>query len=407
MAVDVSQLASKWEATGSFTLLPDPEPRERRYTIISVDDHLVEPPDLFTGRLPGAYAERAPKVIEEDGTELWVFDGERFPNVGFNAVAGRPIEEHSAEPTRFDQMRRGAWDIHERIRDMDINGVYASLNFPSFVSGFAGTKFATRNDPDLGLAVMRAWNDWHIEAWTAPYPDRIIPCQLPWLLDPEIAAEEVRRNAERGFKAITFPELPENVGLPSLHSGYWTPFLRACEETQTPICLHIGSGGMGMTVSSDSPTEVFSALFPINSMLAAVEWLFAKIPIDFPDIKIVLAEGGIGWVPALMDRLEHNVKHHRAGAWRGVDISPTEALLRNFWFCALDDTRGFEQRHHIGVENILFEVDYPHADSTWPDSQEKVTMQLGSATPEEIRLITHENASRLFRHPIDPAWLVE
>ena len=116
-----------------------------------------------------------------------MYDGKEFPNVGFNAVVGRPVSEYSFEPTRFDEMRRGAWDIHARIADMDINGVYASVCFPSFLPGFCRpAPAAATDDPELALATVRAWNDWHLEEWAGAYPDRIIPCQIPWLLDPEV-----------------------------------------------------------------------------------------------------------------------------------------------------------------------------------------------------------------------------
>ena len=127
--------------TGSVTFLPEPERHRRRYTIISVDDHIVEPPDLFEGRLPSKLVRRSPRVVElDDGTQLWEFEGKRYPNIGFNAVVGRPIIEASFEPTRFDEMRRGSWDVHPRIADMDIDGVFASLNFPSALLGFAGQR---------------------------------------------------------------------------------------------------------------------------------------------------------------------------------------------------------------------------------------------------------------------------
>ena len=130
------------------------------------------------------------------------------------------------EPARFDEMRRGCWDIDARIADMDLAGIWASLNFPSLIAGFSGTVFWKSDDPELGLAVLRAWNDWHLEVWAGAYPDRIIPLQLPWLADPQLAVEELRRNAARGFKAVSFPELPAQCGLPSLHTGVWDPFLR-------------------------------------------------------------------------------------------------------------------------------------------------------------------------------------
>ncbi len=139
-----------------------------------------------------------------------MFDGKLHPNVGFNAVVGRPVSEYSIEPTRFEDMRRGAWDIHERIKDMDLNGVYASVNFPSSLVGFGGQRLATyTDDPELGLAMVRAWNDWHIEEWAGSYPDRIIPLQIPWMYDPIVGAEEIRHNAARGFKAVTFCEAPD------------------------------------------------------------------------------------------------------------------------------------------------------------------------------------------------------
>ena len=154
------------------TFLPEPERRARLFTLISVDDHLVEPPDTFEGRMPARYADLAPRVEEDDdGMEYWLYDGERQYKVGLNAVVGRPRSELSFEPTRFDEMRRGAWDIEARVHDMDLNGVYASLNFPSSLAGFAGQRFQLGvSDPELALAVVRAANDWHLEAWAGPHP---------------------------------------------------------------------------------------------------------------------------------------------------------------------------------------------------------------------------------------------
>ncbi len=212
----------------TVTLLPDPPQAKRHFPVISADDHLIEPAGMFEGRVPAKFADLAPRiVVGDDGSESWLYDGQVNPNVGLAAVAGRPIEECTYDPVRYDEMRPGNYDIHARIHDMDIDGVYASVNFPSALPGFCGHRLQLGiSDPELALAVVRASNDWHLEDWAGAYPDRIIPCQIPWLLDPEVAADEIRRNAARGFKAVSFSENPEPLGLPSIHTGYWDPLLR-------------------------------------------------------------------------------------------------------------------------------------------------------------------------------------
>src|SRR5271156_3992752 len=162
--------------------LPDPEPREVRTTVISVDDHVVEPPDMFEGRIPAAMADRAPRIVETpEGHQVWEFEGERYTQVGMNAVAGRRPETYGLEPFRFDQMRPGCYDADARVHDMDINGVWASVNFPSQITGFCGSVFSRCSDPELGLAVTRAWNDWFHDEWFAKHPDRIVPMGITYL----------------------------------------------------------------------------------------------------------------------------------------------------------------------------------------------------------------------------------
>jgi predicted TIM-barrel fold metal-dependent hydrolase len=387
------------------TLLPDPEPRPRHYTIISVDDHLIEPADVFEGRVPAAFADRAPRVVTlDDGRETWVYEEGFYPQVGLNAVAGRPKAEWSMEPARFDEMRRGCYDIEARVHDMDLDGIYASLCFPSLIAGFAGTIFANSKDQELGLACLRAWNDWHIEEWAAPHPDRIIPLQLAWLRDPEIAAADVRRNAARGFKAVSFPENPVDLKLPSVHTDHWDPFLRACEETQTVICLHNGSSSWTAARSPGAPLELYTSLFSVNAIAAAADWLWARIPTRFPEIRVAFSEGGIGWVPMLIDRIDYVLEHSAVGSngWDDPNLAPSDALRRNFWFCTIDIPSTMSLREHIGIDHICLESDYPHADSTWPDTQLNAFAGLGDFTATEVRKVTWANASHLFRHPVPP-----
>jgi predicted TIM-barrel fold metal-dependent hydrolase len=390
------------QVKGKVTFLPDPPRQPRPYTLISVDDHIVEPKHTFEGRLPAKFADRAPRVIRKDNADVWVYDGQEFPNVGFNAVVGRPVDEWGFEPTRFEDMRRGSWDIHRRVQDMNLSGVYASLSFPSFLPGFAGQRLQlTTKDPELALAAVRAWNDWHLEEWAGSYPDRIIPCQIPYFLDPEIGAQEIYRNAERGFKAVTFSEGPHLLGLPSMHTGHWDPIMRACAETGTVVNLHIGSSGTSPGTADDAPADVVGVLFFGYAMFSAVDWLFSRIPVRFPDIKIVMSEGGIGWVPALLDRLDHMQTYASMyGTWDGIKETPAEVLKRNFYFCAVEDPTAFALRERIGVDHILLEEDYPHSDSLWPRTQSVIKQAIGDLPAADVRRITWENASTIYRHPV-------
>jgi len=286
---------------------------------------------------------------------------------------------------------------------MDINGTWASLNFPSFVSGFCGRVFSKCSDPALGLAVTRAWNDWFHEEWCLPYPERIIPQGITFLANPHAGAAEIRRNAARGFRSVTLPERPQLIGLPSLFTDHWEPIIEACVETGTVISLHVGSTGVfeGPVEATAKERDVMiSVLFAETSLSAAVEWLVSGYAVRYPEIKIAMSEGGIGWVAMLIDRLENMV--YRSGYAEGLDwaIDPADVLRRNFWFCTLDDPSTIDTRHTIGVEHVMVEVDYPHADSTWPDTQAVIASAWGHLPACELRAICCENAARLYRHPL-------
>ena len=196
------------------TFLPEPEPRERRYTVISVDDHVVEPPDAFTGRFPRKFADDEPRVVAtDDGGEAWMWQGQLLPNVGFNAVAGRP---NDGVRIRAHSLRRDAPRAPGMCTRASPTWTSTACThrccFPSFLPGFVGQRLTLwPDDAELALTAMRAYNDWHLEAWTGAHPDRFIPNQITYLRDPEIAADEIRRNAERGFKTATFSEAPDRA----------------------------------------------------------------------------------------------------------------------------------------------------------------------------------------------------
>lgn len=380
--------------------LPDPEPRQVRYTVISVDDHVVEPPHMFEGRVPAALAESAPRIIETSrGYQIWEFEGKKYSQVGMNAVAGRRPDTVTMEPFRFDQMRPGCYDVHARVADMDVNGVWASVNFPSQISGFCGRVFFDATDRDLGLACVRAWNDWLYEEWFSAYPNRIIPMGITYLADPALAVAEIERNASRGFTSVTLPERPHEIDLPSLwDASHWDPIIAACVDTDTVISLHVGSSGMPPLPAGSPAVQLSATLFGQQSLGACAEWLWSGHPLRHPALKIAMSEGGIGWVAMLLDRLDNIVD--RSGYGLGWELRPSEVLCRNFWFCTIDDPSTIDTRHRIGIENIMVEVDYPHGDSTWPDTQDVIENAWGHLPADELRMMCSENAAALYRHPL-------
>lgn len=392
-----------------MTLLPDPEPEELWCPFISVDDHLLEPPTIFQDRLPRRMLADAPHVEDDpDGVPYWIVGSRRESVSILNGASGRPISEWDGAPQRFEEFRAGVADVHARVRDMDLDGVWASLCFPSITFGFAGTHLSTLEDQEVGLACVQAWNDWAADEWCGVYPERFIPCQLPWLGDPAVAANEIRRNADRGFRSVSFSENPEGLGLPNIYTRHWDPFFQACEETGTVLNLHVGSSGTIQRPSSSSPVEVTTALFPVNAVLAAVDWVFAKIPLRFPDLRITLSEGGISWVPAVLERLDRAYRQRDASrAWESHDPHPGDVLREHFWFASIEDHAAFRMLDVIGEDHVLVESDYPHRDSTWPASQSMLRSELAHLPIQTIRKACFENASCLYRHPEPPQSLVD
>ncbi|WBB61267.1 amidohydrolase family protein [Streptomyces sp. WMMC500] len=365
--------------------------------LISVDDHVVEPPSLFDGRIPARYRDQAPKVVrKDDGLDVWMFNGTEIPNIGLNAVAGRPKEEYGVDPTSFEEIRPGCYDIHERVKDMSAGGMLASMNFPSF-PGFSGRIIAAADDKDLALAVVRAYNDWHIDEWAGTYPGRIIPMALPILWDAEACAAEVRRVAAKGCRSMTFTENPATLGHPSFHSDYWDPLWEALSDEGVVLSIHLGSSGKLAVTAPDAPMDVMITLQPINICQAAADLLWSRVIKEFPRIRFALSEGGTGWIPYFLDRIDRTYDMHRL--WTGQDFGgklPSEVFREHFLTCFISDPIGIRLRHDIGLDNIAWECDYPHSDSTWPGAAEELLTAAADVPDDELNKITYQNAMRWY-----------
>jgi predicted TIM-barrel fold metal-dependent hydrolase len=367
--------------------------------LVSVDDHVVEPPHLFEGRLPAKYADLAPQfVTKDDGSNAWRYEGQEISNVALNAVAGRPKEEYGVEPTSFAELRAGCFDIDERVMDMNANGVLGSLCFPSFPQ-FCGQLFARTEDKDVALAMVQAYNDWHIDEWCGSHPGRFIPCPLPAIWDPEVLAGEVRRTAAKGARAVTFSENPSKLGWPSLHSDHWDPFWQACSDEGVVVCMHIGSSSSLMITAPDAPIDCLITLSPINIVQAATDLVWSPMLRKFPDLRIALSEGGIGWIPYFKERIDYQFRQHHL--WTGQDFGdrlPSEVFDEHVLTCFIDDRFGVMNRGSLNMDHVMWECDYPHSDSTWPFSPEQVWEHFDGASDHDIDRITHLNAMQQFSY---------
>lgn len=368
--------------------------------LVSVDDHLCEPPDMFDQHLPAKWKDEAPKLIRtETGDDVWTFNGAVIPNVGLNAVAGRPKEEYGLEPTCFEEMRPGCYSVDDRIKDMDAGGVLGSMCFPSF-PGFAGRLFADHPDKEFAADLIRAYNDWHIDEWCGAHPGRFIPMILPMIWSAEETAAEIRRVADKGCHSITFTENPVPLGQPSWHDeDYWDPMFHALVDCDTVLSIHLGSSGQMVVTAPDAPMDVMIQMQPMNISTAAADLIWSTIPRRHSDIKIALSEGGTGWVPYFMDRADKTYDMHHL--WTGQDfgdLKPSDVFRRNFLTCFITDPVGIKMRHEIGIDNITWEMDYPHSDSNWPWAPEELEEHLADVPDDEIHKITHRNAMEWFSY---------
>jgi predicted TIM-barrel fold metal-dependent hydrolase len=299
-------------------------------------------------------------------------------------------------------MRPGCYEPKARVDDMELNWVEASLSFPTFPR-FCGQTFLEAKDRELAEACVYAYNDWMVEEWCGDSGGRLIPLPIIPLWDAELAAAEVRRNAERGARAVCFSEIPPALGLPSIHSGEWDPFFAACEETGTVVCMHIGSSSKMPATSADAPVAVAATLSFGNAMSSLTDFLFSGVLVRFPKLKLAYSEGQIGWIPYILERADDVWLEHRA--WGGVrDIipePPSTYYYRQVFGCFFRDRHGVASLETVGIDNTTFETDYPHTDSTWPDTKQ-VAQELMAGLPDDVVYkLVRGNAIRMLELELD------
>jgi len=390
--------------------------------IISVDDHVVEPPGLWQERLPARFRDRGPRIerrklkrgaggvgggnmgfVEDaDGQwcDVWLYDDLEYPFMTLMAAVG--FEELGFDVTTFDEIRPGCWKQPERLEDMDASHVEAAVCFPNVLPRFCGQTFYERKDKELALLCVKAYNDWIIEDWCAGAGrGRLIPLTIVPLWDPALAADEIRRCAGKGSFAITFPENPNPLGLPSLHdpSRHWDPVFAACAETASTLCMHIGSSSRMPTTSADAPFIISSTLTFQNAMGSLLDYIFSGTLERFPDLVVAYSEGQVGWMPYVLERADKLWEERSDNSFGSfLRRAPSSFVHHRVYGCVFDDPVGLRNRDAIGIDQICFETDYPHADSTFPHSKKVLTDICAQAglNEEEIYKFTRGNAIRAF-----------
>jgi predicted TIM-barrel fold metal-dependent hydrolase len=377
--------------------------------IISVDDHIVEPPNLFEGRMPTKLADRAPRVIRKrlrfiggtkgrewveddvDGEwcDAWHYEDVVMPLQWLLAAIDRDVVD--IEPATYDEVRPGTWKQTDRLADMDLNHVQAAMCFPNLFR-FAGQTFSEREDKELSLACIRAYNDWLIDDWGAGAgKGRLLPVTIVPLWDPQLAREEVLRCADKGSFLMTFPENPYYLGFPSVYTkDHWKPLFSACEETNTILNMHIGSSSRLAETTPESPYIVSSSQIYLNCQGSLLDFIFSGTLEDHPDLRVSYSEGQAGWVPYVMERAD-KLWEERADNQFGSFLSkpPSHFIPDRVYFCMFDDQVGLRLRDLVGMDQLVFETDYPHADSTFPITKEtfaKICEVAGMSNDEAYKL---------------------
>jgi predicted TIM-barrel fold metal-dependent hydrolase len=379
------------------------------YNVFSIDDHIIEHADVWTSRVPAKYRDRAPHIVDVDGQEMWAYEDVRESMLGVMAVAGRPRDEWGTGQLRFSDMIPGCYDPVARARDMYSNGVVASACFPT-LPGFGGRKFAEFKDKDLALECVRAYNDFILDEWCAAAPELFVPMTITPVWDVDLTVAEVERCLAKGTKALSFVEDPAKMGVPGFWSDYWGPLMALCQESGLPLCMHLGSGGHQHVDKGDGGGEVrfgsgmasapiveLAIATSVFSAVCTVNLACSPIARKFPDVKYVWSESGIGWIPAAFERADRQWERHRL--WTDLEPTlPSEVMKRSFWFGTIDEPIGMRFRDAWDPESkrVLFETDYPHADTNWPHIQEALEPIFEGVSEEHRERILFRNAEELF-----------
>jgi predicted TIM-barrel fold metal-dependent hydrolase len=434
--------------------------------MISVDDHLIEPPTVWVDRLPAKFRDRGPRWVTDDQGEAWIIDDDgRVVVNGAVVSAAYPAGQNPPpfQPMRWSEIPANCYDPIARAEAMDVDHVIASLPFPN-LPGFAGRVFQNLEDKELALLCIQAYNDWIIDEFAAAIPGRIIEVALIPMWDGKLAAQEAERTIGLGACSVSFSMAPHKVGFPPIHDEHWDPLFSVMNEAGLPISTHLGTGfetDPGLMVQKmhsnsaargdgggfdkvlgfeQAPTGRQRALHPaigatiqLSGQECLIDWLTSGVFDRFPNLSVALSENGIGWIPSVLQEADVLVGYARSRVTTPTDAEnnpildeeaqqrakesidaraekmrslplPTEVFKEHMYGCFIYDPLGLENIDRIGVDNVMIETDFPHFTSRWPNSLDAVSEALLALDADVRHKVLRGNAERVYKFtPAEPA----
>jgi uncharacterized protein len=368
---------------------------------VSVDEHVQEQPNVWTKRLARSkWGDRIPHIdSNSSGVDRWIVDGREVPLDGV-ADCGAAMPERTENPQRWSDVPAVVYDPKSRLKVMDAAGIDYAVLYPT-VAGVGGQSFGHIEDPELELACVQAYNDWLLEEW-AGVSQRFIPqCIMP-LFPADAAVKEVRRCVENGHKGVVYPSIPMELrNVPHINEAVYDPLWATCQEAGVPICFHAGASNNIQIPAYEGYSPATAAALraitrPASSVSVLVNLLISKILMRFTDLKVVLAESGLGWGAYLLEYTDFQATGDQLPQ-NGYDLMPSELFKRQCYLVGWYDQASLRVRRYIGTENILWSSQFPLATSTWPNTRQALAKSFDGVPESDRQKILWENAVKLYK----------
>lgn len=357
---------------------------------VSADSHVTEPPDCYIDRIEPKYRDTAPHLVDDPvkGASFQI-EGVGLIGMALAAAAGiAPQDLKKGETRTFDKMYRGGWDPKARIEDMDRDGIHAELIYPS-----VGMVVYSAPDPDYRAACMQAYNRWLAE-FVDGAPGRLFGIGPSPALSPESFIEDLKQIKALGFKGVMMPVSP---GVSDFDDPVWDPAWAAASDLQLPLCFHVLTNQKAVTTGvRGSKVGNIMNVIRANQDIIGV-FVFGGVFDRHPNLRLVCVEADAGWLPHYTSRMDHAYEHF--GQWLDttkLSRAPSEYVRDNVWFTFQHDIVAFQSLDKINPKSLLWATDFPHTDSTWPNSMPLLKKHTDGIDASLIKSIIHDNVVSLF-----------